>query len=85
MRRNYTHAIYFGKNHTHINKSRKNHTHVRKSRKNHTHVKKSRKNHTHLIQIPSKTYSFLCLESNVQSVYNPSKVFSSCKYILEWG
>lgn len=63
MRRNYTHAIYFGKNCTHI--------------------KKSRQNHTHLIQITSKSYSFLCLESSVRSVYNPIKVFSSYKYILE--
>lgn len=28
MRRNYTHAIYFGKNCTHIKKSRQNHTHL---------------------------------------------------------
>lgn len=28
MRRNYTHAIYFGKNCTHIKKSRKNRTHL---------------------------------------------------------
>lgn len=46
---------------------------------------KSRKNRTHISRFVPKMVSFLCLESSVQSVYNPIKVFSSRKYISEWG